>query len=67
MAFCPVIAVGGSGYGFRATGLAVAYYVLGGLVHQLTLRNVLISGTLIAAFGGVGVVMAIRQPRNRIG
>jgi hypothetical protein len=47
--------------------LAVAYFVLAVLVHQLTPRHGLVAGTLILAFGGVGVVVARRQPGNRIG
>ncbi len=47
--------------------LAVVYFVLAGLVHQLTPRNVLVPGTLVVAFGGVGVVVARRQPHNRLG
>ena len=47
--------------------LAVVYFLLAGLVHQLTPRHILVAGTLVAAFGGVGVVVARRQPRNRLG
>ena len=47
--------------------LAVVYFLLGGLAHQLGPRNVLVSGTLVVAFGGVGVVVARRQLRNRLG
>ena len=53
--------------GFVLLALPVVYFLLGALVHQLTPRHVLVSGTLILAFGGVGVVVARRQPRNRIG
>jgi hypothetical protein len=53
--------------GFVVLGLVLAYFVLAGLVHQLTPRHVLAGGTLIVAFGVVGVVVARRQPRNRIG
>jgi len=47
--------------------LAVVYFVLVGLGHQLTPRTILLEGTLLVAFGGVGVVLALRLPRNRIG
>ena len=50
-----------------ALALAVVYFVLVGLGHQLTPHLVLLEVTLFAAFGGVGVVLALRQPRNRIG
>ena len=50
-----------------ALTLAVVFFVLVGLGHQLTPHLVLLEGTLFAAFGGVGVVLALRQPRNRIG
>ena len=50
-----------------ALALAVVYFVLAGLGHQLTPHLILLEGTLFAAFGGVGVVLALRQPRNRIG
>jgi hypothetical protein len=53
--------------GFVVLGLVVAFFVLAGLVHQLTLRHVLAGSTLVLAFGVVGVVVAHRQPRNRIG
>ena len=53
--------------GLVMLALAVVYFVLVGLGHQLTPRTVLAEGTLIAAFGGVGVVLARRQPGNRIG
>jgi hypothetical protein len=56
-----------AGVGYVVLALAVAYFVLGGLAHQLTARNVLVAGTLAMAFGGVGVVVARRQPRNPIG
>ena len=55
------------GAGFVALTLAVVFFVLVGLGHQLTPHLVLLEGTLFAAFGGVGVVLALRQPRNRIG
>lgn len=41
--------------------------MLAGLGHQLTPHLFLLEGTLFAAFGGVGIVLALRQPRNRIG
>jgi hypothetical protein len=47
--------------------LAVAYFWLAALAHQLTPRHGLVAGTLIVAFGGVGLVVARRQPRNRLG
>jgi hypothetical protein len=53
--------------GFVVLGLVVAFFVLAGLVHQLTLRHILAGSTLVLAFGMVGVVVAHRQPRNRIG
>jgi hypothetical protein len=56
-----------AGAGFVVLSLAVVYFWLGGLVHQLGPRNVLVSSTLVVAFGGVGVVVARRQPRNRLG
>jgi hypothetical protein len=46
--------------------LAVVYFWLAALAH-LTLRHILVAGTLIVAFGGVGLVVAHRQPRNRLG
>ncbi|HJZ25835.1 MAG TPA: hypothetical protein VJ370_06105, partial [Streptosporangiaceae bacterium] len=55
------------GAGFVALTLAVVFFVLVGLGHQLAPHLVLLEGTLFAAFGGVGVVLALRQPRNRIG
>jgi hypothetical protein len=56
-----------AGAGFVALALAVVYFVLAGLGHELTPHLILLEGTLFAAFGGVGVVLALRQPRNRIG
>ncbi len=56
-----------AGAGFVVLALTVVYFLLGGLVHQLTPRHILVGGTLIVAFGGVGVVVAHRQPRNRLG
>jgi MFS family permease len=53
--------------GFVVLALAVMYLVVAGLVHQLTPGNVLAAGPLIVAFGGVGVVVARRQPHNSIG
>ena len=47
--------------------LAIGYFVLAGLVHQLTPGAVLAAGPLIVAFGGVGIVVARRQPRNPLG
>jgi hypothetical protein len=47
--------------------LAVVYFVLVGLGHQLTPGTVLLEGTVVVAFGGVGVVIALRQPHNPIG
>ena len=47
--------------------LTVGYFALVGLGHQLTPVTVLLEGTLFVAFGGVGVVLTLRQPRNRIG
>jgi hypothetical protein len=51
---------------FLVLVLAVAYFWLAALAHQ-TPRHVLVAGTLIVAFGGVGLVVANRQPRNRLG
>jgi hypothetical protein len=53
--------------GIAVLSLVVAYFLLAGLVHQLTPRHVLAGGTLILAFGVVGVVVTRRQPRNRVG
>ncbi|MGH3149906.1 MAG: hypothetical protein ACRDOB_04130, partial [Streptosporangiaceae bacterium] len=53
--------------GFAVLALAVVYFVLAGLAHQLTPRSVLAAGPLIVAFGGVGVVVARRQPHNPLG
>jgi MFS family permease len=47
--------------------LAIVYFWLAGLAHQLTTRHILVVGTLVVAFGGVGVVVARRQPGNRLG
>jgi hypothetical protein len=47
--------------------LAVGYFWLAGLVHQLTPRHTLAVGTLAVAFGVIGVIVARRQPRNGIG
>ena len=47
--------------------LAVVYFVLAGLVHQLTPGNVLVAATALVAFGGVGVIVARRQPHNPLG
>ena len=52
--------------GFVALALAVVYFWLSALAHQ-TPRHILVAGTLIVAFGGVGVIVAYRQPRNRLG
>ena len=51
---------------FVALALAVVYFWLGALAHQSP-RHILVAGTLIVAFGGVGVIVAYRQPRNRLG
>ena len=53
--------------GFVVLALAVGYFALVGLGHELTPHLILLEGTLFVAFGGVGVVLALRQPRNRIG
>jgi hypothetical protein len=65
--FAPSLPTVAAAAGFVVLALAVVYLVLAVLVHQLTPRNVLVAGPLIVAFGGVGVVVARRQPRNRIG
>src|ERR1700757_3959183 len=51
---------------FLVLVLAVVYFWLAALAH-LTARHILVAGTLIVAFGGVGLVVAHRQPRNRLG
>ena len=51
---------------FLVLALAVVYFWLAALAH-LTARHILVAGTLIVAFGGVGLVVAHRQPRNRLG
>jgi hypothetical protein len=51
---------------FLVLVLAVVYFWLAALAH-LTPRHILVAGTLIVAFGGVGLVVANRQPRNRLG
>jgi hypothetical protein len=56
-----------AGVGFLVLALAVVYFWLAGLVHQLTPRHTVVVGTLAVAFGGVGVLVARRQPGNRIG
>jgi len=56
-----------AGIGVLVLVLAVGYFWLAGLVHQLTPRHTLAVGTLAVAFGVVGVIVARRQPRNRIG
>jgi hypothetical protein len=53
--------------GLVLLALAVVYFVLAGLGDQLTPRTIVLEGTVFAAFGGVGVVLALRQPHNRIG
>jgi hypothetical protein len=53
--------------GLVVLALAIGYFVLAGLVHQLTPGAVLAAGPLIVAFGGVGIVVARRQPRNLLG
>jgi hypothetical protein len=53
--------------GFVLLAMVAAYLSLLGLVHQLTPHHILLGGTLVAAFGGVGLVVARRQPRNPIG
>jgi hypothetical protein len=55
-----------AGVGFLVLALAVVYFWLAALAHQ-TPRHILVAGTLIVAFGGVGLVVAYRQPRNRLG
>jgi hypothetical protein len=55
-----------AGVDFLVLVLAVAYFWLAALAH-LTVRHILVAGTLIVAFGGVGLVVAHRQPRNRLG
>jgi hypothetical protein len=56
-----------AGVGCVIVALAVVYYWLASLAHQLTPRHGLVAGTLVVAFGTVGVVVARRQPRNRLG
>ncbi len=53
--------------GFVLLAQFAAYLSLAGLVHQLTSHRIFLGGTLFAAFGVVGVVVARRQPGNRIG
>jgi hypothetical protein len=65
--FAPSLPTAAAVLGFVMLALAVGYFALVGLGHQLTPRIILLEGTLFAAFGGVGVVLALRQPRNRIG
>jgi hypothetical protein len=45
----------------------VVYFWLSGLAHQLTPRHILAASTVAVAFGGVGVLVARRQPGNRLG
>jgi hypothetical protein len=56
-----------AGVGLVVLVLAVGYFWLAGLVHQLTPRHTLAVGTLAVAFGVIGVIVARRQPRNGIG
>ena len=65
--FVPLLPTVAAVLGFVMLALAVGYFALVGLGHQLTLVTVLLEGTLFVAFGGVGVVLTLRQPRNRIG
>jgi hypothetical protein len=53
--------------GALALVLAAALVSLAGLVHQVTILNVGKSGLIIFVNTGVGVVVALRQPRNPIG
>jgi MFS family permease len=62
----PSLPTAAAGTGFVALALAVVYFWLGALAHQ-TPRHILVAGTLIVAFGGVGLIVAYRQPRNRLG
>jgi len=55
-----------AGVDFLVLLLTVVYFWLAALAH-LTPRHILVAGTLIVAFGGVGLVVAHRQPRNRLG
>ena len=65
--FVPLLPTVAAVLGFVMLALAVGYFALVGLGHQLTPVTVLLEGTLFVAFGGVGVVLTLRQPRNRIG
>jgi hypothetical protein len=65
-ALAPSLPAVAAGTGFVALALAVAYFWLGALAHQ-TPRHILVAGTLLVAFGGVGLIVAYRQPRNRLG
>src|SRR5579872_4017169 len=56
-----------AGLGFLVLALAVAYFWLAALLHQLTPRHTLVVGTMAVAFGAVGLLVARRQPGNRIG
>jgi hypothetical protein len=47
--------------------LAVATTTLTGLAHQLTIRDVVSGLVFVLIYGGVGVVVARRQPRNPVG
>ena len=65
--FVPLLPTVAAVLGFVMLALTVGYFALVGLGHQLTTVTVLLEGTLFVAFGGVGVVLTLRQPRNRIG
>jgi hypothetical protein len=67
LAFCLAIADSGSGRGSCGPGPGGRVLLAGGLVNQLTPRHTLAVGTLAVAFGGVGVIVARRQPCNRMG
>ncbi len=56
-----------AGAGFLVLASMVVYFWLAGLAHQLTPRHILAAGTVAVAFGGVGVLVARRQPHNRLG
>jgi hypothetical protein len=65
--FAPSLPTVAAVAGCAVLALAVVYFVLAGLVHQLTPGNVLVAATDIVAFGAVGVVVARRQPHNSLG
>jgi hypothetical protein len=56
-----------AGAGVLVLALMVVYFWLADLAHQLTPRHVLAAGTVAVAFGGIGVLVARRQPGNRLG